>query len=68
MSLSELMHESTQYPYGKGYIWPSNREIYQLPNRSFISSWIIKCISSVWLSSNHKSTLTFIGVVQTPLE
>ena len=59
MSLSRLMHESTQYPYNKGYIWPSNREIYQLP----INLLYFLGLSSVWLSSNHKFILASIGVV-----
>jgi len=49
MNLSGLMHESTQYPYNKDYIWPSNREIYQLPNQSLISFWIIKSMTVIKL-------------------
>jgi len=43
MSLFGLMHEST-YPYNKGYVWPSNPEIYQLSKQSSISFWTIKCM------------------------
>jgi len=47
MSLSRLMHESTQYPNDNGFIWPSNCEIDQFFNQSSIPSWIIKSVTAI---------------------
>jgi len=47
MNLSRLIHESTQHPNDKGYIRPSNCEIDQFFNQSFIPSWIIKDVTII---------------------
>jgi len=62
MNFSRLLHESTQYPNGKGYMWPSNREIDQFFNQCSVPSWIIKSVGIIKLQvyiGFHWSTSRF---------